>query len=277
MLTLNHFVRRRQDVEPEAFRDFWLGPHAAARARLATRVGARRFLSNETLPTDAATVTLRTVYETSSDAYDFADQLIIPDFALFQRAVAEPEICAEIVALHDSEADFVDHRRSNYWFTTEIPQIFPREQQPATWSSTMLKGLYVINRQPHLTLPEAQLHWHSCHGGMARSFRSMLPFVQYVQAHRVLSPTIDELKRMLGVRFEDDERTLGQAEVWFDRNVLGTLQGPEVERMIRMLVADIALFVESGASFLFAAKEHVFLEREMYDFEPKIPVLFRVE
>ena len=50
-----------------------------------------------------------------------------------------------------------------------------------------------------------------------------------------------------------------QAEASLNRNTLPRLAGPEVERVMRMLVADIDLFVRASDSHIFATKEHVIL------------------
>lgn len=58
------------------------------------------------------------IYHTASDAYDFIDQLVIPDFALFKRGLADEETAIEWARLHWSEADYVDYTRSDYWWQT---------------------------------------------------------------------------------------------------------------------------------------------------------------
>ncbi|MCC7121854.1 MAG: EthD domain-containing protein [Gammaproteobacteria bacterium] len=274
MITLNHLVRRQRHVARDDFRQYWLGSHADTRRRLAPRLGVRRFVTSETLHDDDVSTSLLQIYHTGSDAYDFVDQMVIPDFALLKQGLADVETCAELVALHRSEAGQVDYARSDYWVTTDIPQIFPAEHYEATWENTFLKAYYVPCRQARLSLAEAQLHWHSCHGGMAREFKAFLPFVKYVQAHRLPSRAVDQLKRLLDTEFENNDRVLGQAECWLDRRVMPSLAGPEVERMMRMLVEDIELFAESAASYIFAGKEHVFLNQPLY--AGSIPVLFDV-
>ena len=64
---------------------------------------------------------------------------------------------------------------------------------------------------------------------------------------------------MLGGQFENVDAIIGQAEAWLNRNTLPRLAGPEVERVMRMLVADIDLFVRASDSHIFATKEHVIL------------------
>ncbi|MGB1883570.1 MAG: hypothetical protein ACPHUF_06680 [Gammaproteobacteria bacterium] len=59
------------------------------------------------------------------------------------------------------------------------------------------------------------------------------------------------------------------------RRVLPSLQGPEVERMMAMLVEDIALFVESTTSHIFATKEHGLLDLPLLSGE--VPALFHAD
>jgi len=102
-----------------------------------------------------------------------------------------------------------------------------------------------------------------------------LPYKKYIQGHRIESKITDQLINILGVGFQNRERVLGQAEAWIDRRIVPSLQGPEVERMMRMLVTDISLFIDSENSHMFATKEHVILDRPVIT-EP-IPTLFNAD
>ena len=82
----------------------------------------------------------------------------------------------------------------------------------------------------------------------------------------------DDLKAHLGGEFENIDAMIGQAEAWIDRRVVPSLQGPETDRMMAMLVKDIALFVDAGISHIFATKEHRILDRPVIT-EP-VPSLF---
>ena len=110
---------------------------------------------------------------------------------------------------------------------------------------------------------------------MARQFVDFLPYRKYVQGHRIESRVCDQLKAALGTEFENIDAMIGQAEAWIDRRIVPTLQGPETDRMMQMLVQDIALFVDAGASRIFATKEHRILDRTVIT-EP-IPSLFNAD
>ncbi|MDP6183689.1 MAG: EthD domain-containing protein [Gammaproteobacteria bacterium] len=184
MITLNYFVRKNTDVCAGDFKDYWLGDHADRCLSIAPKVGIRNFTKCETRHEDDVNVLLQQLYGTAADAYDFVDQMVINDLDEFKNGMTDADVKAAVAVLHDSEASWVDHSRSDFWFSTEIPQVYSAEHCAATWNNTLLKVFYVPRRLPHLALEEAQLHWSSCHGAMARQFVEFLPYKKYVQGHR---------------------------------------------------------------------------------------------
>ena len=275
MITLNHLVRKATDASAEAFRNYWLGEHAERSVSIAPKLGIRNLSKCETLHEDEVNTLLQQMYGTATDAYDFVDQMVINDLGDFKKGLVEPEVRASLSEMHESEGRWLDPLRSDYWFSIEIPQIFTADRCVATWNNTLLKGFYVPRRLPHLSLGEAQLHWNSCHGALARQFVEFLPYTKYVQGHRIESHVCEELKALLGGTFENIDAIIGQAEAWIDRRIVPSLQGPETDRMMRMLVNDIDLFVDAGTSHLFATKEHCILDRPVI-IEP-VPTLFNVD
>ena len=215
------------------------------------------------------------MYGSATDSYDFAEEMLINDLKEFKEGLNDAQVQKQLQQLHEDSRAYVDVSRSDLWFSVDVPQVFSGEDCTATPDNTYLKGIYVGSYLPQLSLAEAQLHWNACHGGMARQFIKMLPYKQYSQGHRIESKITDQLKTMLGAGFENRERALGQAEAWIDRRIVPSLQGPEVERMMRMLVTDISLFVEPENSHMFATKEHVILDRPVIT-EP-IPTLFNAD
>jgi hypothetical protein len=201
--------------------------------------------------------------------------MLINDLEEFKEGLNDAEIQKQLLQLHEDSRAYVDVSRSDIWFSVDVPQVFTGEECTATPDNTYLKGIYVGSYLPQLSLAEAQLHWNACHGGMARQFIKMLPYNQYSQGHRIESKVIDQLKTLLGAGFENRERALGQAEAWIDRRIVPSLQGAEVDRMMRMLVTDISLFVEPENSHMFATKEHVIHSRPIIT-EP-IPTLFNAD
>jgi hypothetical protein len=275
MITLNYLVRKKPAVSADDFRGHWLGRHAEKSLELTHKLGIRKYTKCETQHADDVNMLLQRLYGTAGDAYDFVDQMVINDLADFKKGLADQDVRATLEVLHEGDSAYVDFSRSDCWFSIDVPQVFSAADCTATWNNTYLKAFYVPRRQSHLSLAQAQLHWMSCHGAMARQFIRFLPYERYVQGHRIESKVIDELKDMLGGGFEDIDAGIGQAEAWIDRRIVPSLQGPEVERMMGMLVADIALFVDAGKSHIFATKEHVILNQPVIT-EP-IPSLFSAD
>ena len=272
MITLNHVVRRKQGISREAFRDFWLEEHAKLQLVIAPGIGVRKYIKCETQFEDELHQTLVDVYGTAKDGYDFVDQMYINDFKDFKNGITDSNVCELLQKAHAACAEFVDFARSDYWFSIEIPQVFTRESCIATYDTTYIKVFYVPQRLPHLTLAQAQFHWIACHGAMARQFIQHEPFDKYLQGHRVESAVLDQFKALLGSEFENRDTNIGQAEAWIKRETFNSLKGPEAERMMRMLVADIDLFVNPKISHYLGTKEHFILDQPVIT-EP-VPALF---
>lgn len=257
MITLNLLVRRNDNVSAEDFREFWLGKHADQMRTLTRQLGIQRYTKCETLHQDEVNLVLQRMYGTGHDAYDFVDQMVINDLEELRGGLGDRETMAALHRLHAASTNYIEHARSDLWLSVDVPQIFPREQVTANWENTCLKVYYVPRRLESLSLLQAQFHWNSCHGAMARQFASFLPYEKYIQGHRVPSALVEKLKQDLEGNFESLDSIIGQAEAWIDRRIMPSLAGPEVERMMRMLVADIDLFVDAASSHIFATKEHV--------------------
>ena len=272
MITFNYFVRKNPAVSIDDFRAYWLSDHAARMSVIAGKMGVRRYIKCETQHEDDVTKLLQQMYGTATDSYDFVDQMVINDLEEFKKGLHDVEIQKELQQLHEASSAYVNVPRSDCWFSVDTPQVFTGEDCTATLENTNSKVFYTGSYLPHLSMGEAQLHWNACHGGMARQFIKMLPYKQYIQGHRIESDVADQLKELLGGGFEDKDRVLGQAEAWIDRRIIPSLQGPEVERMMAMLVKDISLFTDAKTAYMFATKEHVILDRPVIT-DP-IPTLF---
>lgn len=274
MITLNHLVRKKSTVSAETFDAFWMGEHAVQCVDVAVALGGRRYVKCQTLHDDPANIQVREMYGTAPDSYDYVDQIYINDLEDFKTALANEETQQKLLALHKTAADYVDFSHSDYWFTVDVPQIFPRHEVRATADNSYLKIFYVPRRLEHLSLDAAQLHWNSCHGGLARQYAQVLPYDKYLQGHRKDSNHIWQLKSLLNTEFENVDSIIGQAEAWLDRNILPSLAGPEIENMMSMLLDDIDLFVTPPVSHIFATKEYVVLDRQVIT--RPVPSLFGV-
>ena len=275
MITLNYLVRKKGEVSAKDFTEYWMGKHANQCVQLSAELGIKKYTKCETLHEDDANKSLQGLYGTNSDCYDFVDQMVINNMEDFRAGLQTENNQTKLKKLHDESAAFVDFSGSDYWMSIDVPQLFPREEITATWYNTYIKVFYVPRRKDTLSLRESLLHWNACHGGIARQFAQFLPYDKYIQGHREPSALVDRLKTMLGGIFEDNDSIIGQAEAWLDRRILPTLQGQEVERMMRLLVQDIDLFVVAKESHIFACKEHVILSKPVIT-EP-VPTLFNAD
>ena len=275
MITFNYFVRKKSTVSSEDSRAYWLEDHAAGALLLADKMGVRRYTKCETQHEDDVNKALQQMYGSATDSYDFVDQMVINDLEVFKKGLDDAEIQEGLKRLHEDSKAYVDLGRSDVWFSIDVPQVFTGEECTATLESTDLKVFYVGSYHDNLSMAEAQLHWNACHGGMARQFIKMLPYKQYIQGHKIESKVADVLTDLLGGGFENRERVLGQAEARIDRRIVPSLQGPEVERMMGMLVTDIGLFVDKKKANMFATKEHVIFHRPVIT--GAVPTLFNAD
>lgn len=275
MITFNYFLRKKSDISSDQFRSYWLEDHTDASLALVEKLGVRRYTKCETKHEDDVTIALQQMYGSATDSYDFVDQMVINDLEEFKKGLDDPEIQKELKQLHEKSRAYVDIGRSDIWFSIDVPQVFAGEACTATLESTDLKVFYLGSYHDHLSMGEAQLHWNACHGGMARQFIKMLPYKQYIQGHKIDSKVADSFANLLGGGFENRERVMGQAEAWIDRRIVPSLRGPEVERMMGMLVTDIGLFVDTKNANMFATKEHVIFNRPVIT--DSIPTLFNAD
>jgi len=272
MITLNYLVRKKAEVSSEKFRDYWLGEHAALRLAVCERMGIQKYTKCETKHDDPINALMQQMYGTPADCYDFVDQMVINDLEDLKKGLGNAGLRDDLDAIAGSETAYVDFGGSDIWFSIDVPQVYTPEDCVAhPYENTILKVYYVPRRHPHLSLAEAQLHWNSCHGAMARQFAKFLPYVKYIQGHRAASAITNDLKASYGEKFEDIDLMIGQAEAWIDRRVVPSLQGPEVDFMMGLLVEDITKFVDAGTSHIFATKEHVILDKPVIT---TVPVLF---
>jgi hypothetical protein len=275
MITLNYLVRRKSDVSFEDFKTYWMDQHALHSLKVVPGLGVRKYTKCETMHGDDVNTAVQEMYGTSSDSYDFVDQMVIKDLEDFKAGLADEQTKSALLALHEESADYVDYARSDYWFSVDVPQIFGRQPVLASPDNGTAKIYYVPRRLDHLELQAAQLHWNSCHGSLARQYAEVLPYDKYIQGHRMESSVTWQLKNILNTEFENIESIIGQAEAWLDRAVLPNLVGPEIESMMSMLLNDIDLFVDPPSSHIFATKEHVILSRQITT-EP-VPSLFGMD
>ncbi len=257
MLTYNSFVRKKESVSAEAFRTYWTDQRYEMERPMLKKLGVRKYTICETQHDDPATAALQELYGTPAEGcYDYVNHLDINDLEDFKKGMQNPDVLATISAVANEDAEYLDLGECDVWFTVDVPQILPREEYAATCNNSYLKMYYFARSLPHLSVREAQLEWLSNHGAMARQFREVLPFDQYLQCHLLGSNLMKKVKELMGFG-GDSQHRFGFAELWFDRRSLPGFAGPDIEHIVGMLLEDIALLVDLPASRVFASKEIV--------------------
>ena len=117
----------------------------------------------------------------------------------------------------------------------------------------MLKLIFCLRRQPHLSREEFQRYWREVHGPLVRQQAAVLRIRRYVQAHTLTDPLNDALRAGRG----SDEPFDGVAELWWDsRADLEAATGSEAGAAAsRLLFEDERRFIDHAHSPLFVAEE----------------------
>ena len=118
----------------------------------------------------------------------------------------------------------------------------------------MIKLVFCLRRQPHLSREEFQRYWRERHAPLVREAAGALGVRRYVQLHTLTSPVNEGLRRGRGGPEEYD----GVAELWFDS--LDTLAAsgatPEGRAAGRRLLEDERRFIDLARSPVWIAEEH---------------------
>jgi uncharacterized protein (TIGR02118 family) len=118
----------------------------------------------------------------------------------------------------------------------------------------MIKLVFCLRRQAHLSREEFQRYWRERHAPLVREAAAALGVRRYVQVHTLTSPANEGLRRGRGGPEEYD----GVAELWFES--LDTLAAsgatPEGRAAGRRLLEDERRFIDLARSPVWIAEEH---------------------
>ena len=123
MIKLVYCVRRRADVPPAEFYDYWLNQHGPKVAGVAEAIGARRYVQSHTCSAD-----MNDIFEKSrglAPAYDGITEVWWDSEAELRQGMETPEGQAAAKLLLEDEAKFIDCSNSRVFLTTEH-EIFDR-------------------------------------------------------------------------------------------------------------------------------------------------------
>jgi hypothetical protein len=258
---ISFFIKKRDDVTIEDFRDYWLGEHAEQQKDYLDAIGVRQYLKCEALPDHPMTKAGTAAYDTGPLRYDFIDHWICNDIEELRRGGENPAVQALMQAAHDSEDAWVDVQHSSILMSTDLVQFYPvdAEDVRATPGSSYLKIYYPVRILPNLTRQQAQLHWNACHGAESRQHIKYSSQKKYIQAHAIDSTFVDQLSAKRG--YEIDPTFIGHAEGWVDQfQAAKDFPEEETAEIARMTMDDIDLFADKKRGSVFFAQEHYILD-----------------
>lgn len=110
-------IRRRSDLTPRQFYDYWLYKHGPFATEQVKKLGAYRYVQSHT--TEAAlNLTLRETRGTMPP-YDGVTEVWFRSALALTSAMATPAGAQANLKLAEDEKNFIDLSRSSYFFTTE--------------------------------------------------------------------------------------------------------------------------------------------------------------
>ncbi|MFT4617570.1 MAG: hypothetical protein ACI89G_000452 [Minisyncoccia bacterium] len=118
----------------------------------------------------------------------------------------------------------------------------------------MVKLVFCIHRQPHLTREEFLRYWLDEHGRLALALVDDLRVRRYVQLHTIDTPLND----LFGAPRQAPEPFDGIVELWFDslevvEQMILTTEG---RRAGKLLLDDERTFIDLERSQIFFGEEH---------------------
>ena len=118
----------------------------------------------------------------------------------------------------------------------------------------MVKLVFCVHRQPHLTHEQFLRYWRDEHGRLALGLVDDLRVRRYVQLHTIDTP----LNALFAAPRQAPEPFDGIVELWFDdleavEEMISTSEG---RRAGRMLLEDERNFIDLERSHIFFGEEH---------------------
>jgi uncharacterized protein (TIGR02118 family) len=122
----------------------------------------------------------------------------------------------------------------------------------------MIKMIYCLRRQPHLSRAQFQDYWLNQHGPLVAGHAEVLRIRRYVQVHT----SGDAINDALAQRRGSPEPYDGVAEIWFDSVAdIGAPAGtPEGKAAMRAVREDEAKFIDAARSPVWVSTEHTLVE-----------------
>ena len=122
----------------------------------------------------------------------------------------------------------------------------------------MVKLVFCLRRQRHLSREEFQRYWRETHGPLVKARDEVLGMRRYVQVHTVDARASEALRASRG----GPEPYDGVAEAWFDSwdALVAAGSTPEGRQAGRELIEDERRFIDLTNSPVWIGEEHPFVE-----------------
>jgi uncharacterized protein (TIGR02118 family) len=221
MVKAIYLIKRKEGMELEAFRNYWLTTHAG----LALKVpGLRKYVQSHTVLSG---------YKKGEPVYDGIAEVWYDDTDAMRRVAN----LAESRAVNADGHNFMDVRASGFLLTTEH---IIKDGGPI--NPSMVKYVAFAKRKPGMEVEAYQTYWREHHGPLA----AKIPVVhRYVQSHVLLS----------GYRAGITPRYDGIAETWFDDTNAMRLSTTTAE--YQAVRADEPNFIDLEHLAFIITKEHI--------------------
>ncbi|MCB1647710.1 MAG: EthD domain-containing protein, partial [Pseudomonadales bacterium] len=238
----------------EEFQHYWRYTHGPLVASVATDINLLRYVQVHTLD-DPMNEAMNKARGGEMEApYDGVAELWWENEETFLNG-SEAGQAAGLLLLED-EQRFIDLPNSPIWVAREYPQVNPTPENIVAGTKTNIVKIHFPLRHV-TTMDEAAVrdYWLQNHGPIIRSHAQASGILRYIQVHRLNHPVEAALREARGTTAET---YLGHAEVWVSRDRNPT---PESRAASAAAVEDESHFIDFSRSAIFAAKEHVIVDR----------------
>jgi uncharacterized protein (TIGR02118 family) len=255
MIRITFLLRRKPDLDREAFQRYWLHEHGPLVASHAARLNMLRYVQVHTID-DPANEAMAKARGGMEPPYDGVAEVWFENRDALAAALETDAGQAAGAALLEDEGRFIDLPKSPLWLGYEYPQVNPSpENLVARERSTLVKLYFPLRAPATLDPAEAQFYWRTRHGPIIRRHAQASGIRRYLQVHRALDDELDaSLRESRGTQVEP---YLGHAEVWVER---GAATAPERREAGRIAIEDESNFIDFSRSAMWFAKEHVFVD-----------------
>ncbi len=256
MIRLTFLLRRKPEQSLEEFQHYWLHQHGPLVASHADHLNLLRYVQVHTLDDPINDAMNKARGGKMEAPYDGVAELWWENDTTLQAAVSTPEGEKAGAELLEDEARFIDFANSPLWLNCEYPQVNPTpETIVASVKSNIVKIHFPLRHLTSIPEAEARAYWLQNHGPIIRSHAPASGLLRYQQVHRIEHPMEAGLRE---ARATTVDSYLGHAEVWVSMDRVPTTASKAANQAA---VEDESHFIDFERSTIFAAKDHVIVDR----------------